>query len=65
MPGASSRSSSVSSAISPVSTSSRSLASMLPPIPRRRRTCPARTSSATLTGAERIVSAARRYARAE
>ncbi len=31
----------------PVSTSSRSLASMLPPIPRSRRTRPARTSSAT------------------
>ena len=58
--GASSRSSSVSSAISPVSTSSRSRASIPGPIPRSRRTCPFRTRSATGTAAARIVSAARR-----
>ena len=63
-PGASSRSSSASSAISPVSTSSRSRASIPGPIPRSSRTRPGRTSSATGIGAPRIVSAARRYARA-
>src|SRR4051794_36698664 len=47
----------------PVSTSSRSRASMPLPIPRSARTRPDRTSSLTGTDAPRIVSAARRYAR--
>ena len=58
------RRSSVSSAISPVSTSSRSRASMPRPMPRSSRTRPCRTSEATGTGAARTSSAARRYARA-
>ena len=49
--------------MSPVSTSSRSRASMLGPIPRSRRARPDATSSATGTGVARITSAARRYAR--
>ena len=48
------RRSSASSAISPVSTSSRSRASMPRPIPRSSRTRPCRTSDATGTGAARI-----------
>ena len=59
-PGTSSRSSSRSSAISPVSTSSRSRASIPGPIPRSWRMRRVRTSSSTGTGAARIVSAARR-----
>ena len=49
--------------MSPVSTSSRNRASIPGPIPRSSRTRPARTRPATGTGADRIVSAARRYAR--
>ena len=59
-PGTSSRSSSRSSAISPVSTSSRSRASIPGPMPRSSRTRPDRTSGSIGTGAARIVSAARR-----
>ena len=55
-----SRRSSVSSAISPVSTSSRSFASMPRPMPRSSRARPCRTSGSTGTGAARISCAARR-----
>ena len=53
----------VDSARRPVSTSSRSRASIAGPIPRSSRTRPCRTSSATGAGVARISSAARRYAR--
>ena len=62
-PGTSSRSSSRSSAISPVSTSSRNRPAIPGPIPRSSRTRSVRTSAVTGAGLERIVSAARRYAR--
>src|SRR5215210_4592748 len=61
--GASSRSSSTSSAMVPVSTSSRSRASIPGPMPRSSRTRPDRTSWPTGTAAPRMVPAARRYAR--
>ena len=60
MSGDSSRSSSASSAIWPVSTSSRSFVSIERPIPRSERTRPDRTSSSTEAADPRIVSAARR-----
>ena len=62
--GETSLSSSSSSAIRPVSTSSRSLASIPGPIPRSSRTRPACTRSAIGALVSRISSAARRYARA-
>src|SRR5256714_7034230 len=49
--------------MAPVSTSSRSRASIPGPIPRSSRARPARTRAPTGTAAPRIVSAARRYAR--
>ncbi len=60
MSGDSSRSSSASSAIWPVSTSSRNRVSIDRPIPRSERTRPDRTSSSTGAAEPRIVSAARR-----
>ena len=61
--GSACASSSSSSAIRPVSTSSRSRVSIPGPIPASSRTRPWRTSAATSAGVERIMSAARRYAR--
>ena len=57
------RSSSTSSAISPVRTSSRSFPSMPRPIPRSSRARPERTSAATGAGVALTRAAARRYAR--